>query len=213
MFGGFHGLGQRFLRWRRAGFLLLVGVAVPACVTSPQSNTSADDGASGMQFTGLADYQAGLTVTIQVREASGSFTNLASVPVTTDGRWSLSVPVPDHYFPGICGSATFRARTNHGLVLPALDSTCISGLPARATAAQVAACRVDNIVVARQRGNVQRRPHTRRSGRRRPVPMRQCRERQPLDCRGARRGCEWHLPTRRDVLAPEACASNGQLVD
>ena len=152
MLDGFRNFGQIFSRNRRTGWLLLLGLAAPACVTSPLSNTSADVGASGILFTGLANYQAGLTVTIQAREANGSFTNLASVPVTTDGRWSLSVSVPDHYFPAICGSATFRARTNHGDVLPVLDSTCVSALPAHATSAQIAACNVSNIVVARASG-------------------------------------------------------------
>ena len=129
-------------------FVSLTGLAlVPACVTSPQSNTTIEDEEGSIQFTGLAIFEPGLRVRIQVQEGDGSFTTLRTRPVPRDGQWTVNVSVPERYFEGLCGEAVFRAVTvPGGDVLPAADSLCLAALE---PGEDVSSCATDTIVLQR----------------------------------------------------------------
>jgi hypothetical protein len=124
-------------------------LALTACVTSPESHTSITTGAHQIDFEGLAQYKSGLQVVIQGHGVKGAFQDLAIADVTKDNHWAVTVSLPKTLLNGPCTTGVFRAVTKPGgAVLKATDRACIDALPANASAAQIQACSVDQIVLS-----------------------------------------------------------------
>jgi hypothetical protein len=136
---------------KRLGLLGAVSAcALSACVTSPQSHTWIDPNVHDIDFTGLATYQHGLRVEIQVKNGKGAYQTLATAAVNKEGHWATTASVADKYFGGLCGHATFRAVTKPGgQVLKAADGPCLSHLPIHPTQQQIEACTTTEIVIER----------------------------------------------------------------
>lgn len=135
---------------RRVGLLSPLALfALTACVTSPESHTSITTGAHQIDFEGIAQYKPGLQVVIQGHGVKGAYQDLATADVTKDNHWAVTVSLPKTLLNGPCTTGVFRAVTKPGgAVLKATDRACIDALPVNASASQIQACSVDEIVLS-----------------------------------------------------------------
>jgi hypothetical protein len=113
------------------------------------SNSTVSSGTHLITFTGVIAAQPNVTVTIQALQSDGTFLDLASAPVPSNGQWSVDANVSSKLFYGPpCGRALFRAMTSlSSQPLTGVKDGCLNGFGPNPNLAQIESCTTTLIAV------------------------------------------------------------------